>query len=224
MIRKSAFFGCALTALLGLPACSIQMGTKTPDSPPPAPAPPAAPPPAATTPAPVASTPPAPADVHPSSPTAPATPSSGVVEKGGSLQLAGKISFNSGASTLSSDPNNNTLLTQLKNFMVETDKKIAMVRIEGYTDNQGDANKNLDLSGQRALTVKNWLIANGIDPNRVVAVGFGQDKPIAPNTTDDGRAQNQRLEYKVAEIYDKKGKAQVYLGGKDPLGGGKEYK
>ncbi|HVW30668.1 MAG TPA: OmpA family protein [Polyangiaceae bacterium] len=226
MIRKSAFFGCALTALFGLalPACSIQMGTKTPDSPPPAPAPPAAPPPAATTPAPVASTPPAPADVHPSSPPAPAAPSSGVVEKGGSLQLAGKLSFNSGTSTLSSDPNNNTLLTQLKNFMVESEKKIAMVRIEGYTDNQGDPNKNLDLSGQRALTVKNWLIANGIDPNRVVAVGFGQDKPIAPNTTDDGRAQNQRLEYKVAEIYDKKGKAQVYLGGKDPLGGGKEYK
>ncbi|HEX3594686.1 MAG TPA: OmpA family protein, partial [Polyangiaceae bacterium] len=79
-------------------------------------------------------------------------------------------------------------------------------------------------SGQRALTIKNWLIQNGISADRLVAVGFGQDKPVAPNTTDAGRAQNRRTEFKVAEIYDKKGKPQIYLGGKDPLGGGKEFK
>jgi OOP family OmpA-OmpF porin len=215
-----------------LPACTVQMGSKTPDSPPPAPAPaaPAAAAPAATTPpaATAAATPTPSEPAKPPEPTAggsaPAPASSGVEQKGGSIQLPGKIQFNTGSSTLTSDPNNTAILQQLKNFLVENDKKLAVLRIEGYTDNQGDPNKNLDLSGQRALTIKNWLISNGIDQSRLLAVGFGQDKPIAPNTTDDGRAQNRRVEYKVAEIYDKKGKAQIYLGGKDALGGGKEYK
>jgi len=226
MIRN-AFVGCALTAALfgsALPACTVQMGAKTADSPPPAP------PPAATTPpppAPAATAAPSPAEPQTTGPhePAPATPAStGVEQKGGSIQLPGKIVFDTGKSTLSSDPNNDAVLTQLKNFLVENDKKLAVLRIEGYTDNQGDPNSNLELSGQRALTIKKWLIDHGIDQGRLIAVGFGQDKPIAPNTTDDGRSQNRRTEFKVAEIYDKKGKAQIYLGGKDPLGGGKEFK
>lgn len=231
MIRKTALVGCALSALFAsaLPACTVQMGSKTADSPPP----PATAAPAATTPPPAtaATTAPPPSEpgsAKPTEPTAaPSTPapaSSGVEQKGGSIQLPGKIVFNTGSAALSSDPNNDAILQQLKNFLVENDKKLAVLRIEGYTDNQGDANKNLDLSGQRALTIKKWLIDHGVDQSRLIAVGFGQDKPIAPNTTDDGRAQNRRTEFKVAEIYDKKGKAQIYLGGKDALGGGKEYK
>jgi outer membrane protein OmpA-like peptidoglycan-associated protein len=108
--------------------------------------------------------------------------------------------------------------------MVENDKKLAVLRIEGYTDNQGTPDHNLELSGQRALTIKRWLTAHGIDESRLLAVGFGQDKPIKPNTTDENRAANRRTEFKVAEIYDKKGKPQIYLGNKDALGGGKEFK
>ena len=52
--------------------------------------------------------------------------------------------------------------------------------------------------------------------------GFCQTKPVAPNTTEEGRAQNRRTEFHVAELFDKKGKASKYLGG-DPLGGGKEF-
>jgi OOP family OmpA-OmpF porin len=205
------------------------MDSKTADSPPP-PAPPPAPaeatpppPPAATTTAPPEPTAAKPPDPTPAAST-PAPASTGVQQSGGSIQLPGKIVFDTGKSTLSSDPNNDAILQQLKNFLVENDKKLAVLRIEGYTDNQGEPNKNLDLSGQRALTIKKWLIDHGIDQSRLIAVGFGQDKPVAPNTTDDGRAQNRRTEFKVAEIYDKKGKAQIYLGGKDALGGGKEYK
>lgn len=237
MIRKTVLVGCARSALFAsaLSACTVQMGSKTPDSPPPAPPAPATAAPAATTPPPApeaTATPPAEPNTKPTEPTTgtastPATPaptSSGVEQKGGSIQLPGKIVFNTGSAALSPDPSNDAILQQLKNFLVENDKKLAVLRIEGYTDNQGDANKNLDLSGQRALTIKKWLVDHGIDQSRLLAVGFGQDKPIAPNTTEDGRAQNRRTEFKVAKIYDKKGKEQIYLGGKDALGGGKEYK
>ncbi|HWZ89439.1 MAG TPA: OmpA family protein, partial [Polyangiaceae bacterium] len=95
--------------------------------------------------------------------------------------------------------------------------KITKLRIEGHTDNVGVAAENLTLSGQRALTVKNAAIAKGVKKERVIAVGFGQTKPLADNTTDEGRAKNRRTEFRIAEIGGKK-----YLG-LDPLGGGKLF-
>src|SRR5690348_3220197 len=118
MIRKTALVGCALPALFAsaLSACTVQMGSKTPDSPPPPPPAPATAAPAATTPPPApeaTATPPAEPNTKPSEPSAtastPATPaptSSGVEQKGGSIQLPGKIVFNTGSAALSSDPNN----------------------------------------------------------------------------------------------------------------------
>ncbi len=230
MIRKTAFFASALSVAIAasaLPGCTVSMGTKPADSPPPPP------PPAATTPP-----PPAPADTTPP-PSGPVTttphepagapapapaPAGKVEQKGGSIQLPGNIVFDTDKATLTPNSGSDVVLGQLKDFLVANEKKLAVLRIEGYTDNQGTPDHNLELSGQRALTIKKWLIANGIADARLVAVGFGQDKPIAPNTTDEGRAQNRRTEFKVAEIYDKKGKPQVYLGGKDALGGGKEFK
>jgi outer membrane protein OmpA-like peptidoglycan-associated protein len=143
--------------------------------------------------------------------------------KGGSLKLPGNIVFDTDQSSLKAGSGSDVVLGQLKQYLVENDKKLAVLRIEGHTDNQGTAEHNLELSGQRALTIKKWLVDNGIDAKRLLAVGFGQDKPVAPNTTEDGRAQNRRTEFKIAETYDKKGKAVKYLGA-DPLGGGKEFK
>jgi OOP family OmpA-OmpF porin len=221
MILRTAFVGSAFVVALAASACTVQMGTKPADSPPPAPA--ATTPPAAATAVP---TPAEPTAATPNEPPAAATPApTGKVEqKGGSIQLPGNIVFDLDKATLTPNSGSDVVLGQLKDFMVENEKKLAVLRVEGYTDNQGAADHNLELSGQRALTIKKWLIDHGIDQSRLIAVGFGQDKPVAPNTTDAGRAQNRRTEFKVAEIYDKKGKPQIYLGGKDPLGGGKEFK
>lgn len=68
------------------------------------------------------------------------------------------------------------------------------IEINGYTDNTGTAEHNLNLSKQRAETVKNELIKNGIAENRLKSNGFGQENPIADNTTDSGKAQNRRVE------------------------------
>ena len=69
------------------------------------------------------------------------------------------------------------------------------VRIEGHTDSTGDAAKNLDLSKRRAESVKNALVKLGIDAARMSTDGLGQTKPMAPNDTPLGRAENRRVEF-----------------------------
>lgn len=73
------------------------------------------------------------------------------------------------------------------------------VRIEGHTDSAGTDDYNLKLSERRAESVKAWLVGNeGIDRARLVTRGWGEAKPVAPNTTDEGRQKNRRVEIAVA--------------------------
>ncbi len=71
------------------------------------------------------------------------------------------------------------------------------VEISGHTDNVGVPADNLLLSQQRADAVKAHLVGKGVDPNRLVALGFGSTKPIGDNKTPAGRAQNRRVEFKL---------------------------
>ncbi len=71
--------------------------------------------------------------------------------------------------------------------------------IEGHTDNVGSPERNLDLSLERATTIRNYLIAAGVAPEQVVAKGYGQTRPIAPNSTAEGRQQNRRVEITILD-------------------------
>ncbi len=68
------------------------------------------------------------------------------------------------------------------------------IGIEGHTDNVGIAASNMTLSDNRAKAVMNACTTKGIDKSRLSAKGWGQDKPISDNTTEDGRAKNRRVE------------------------------
>ena len=73
----------------------------------------------------------------------------------------------------------------------------ARLEISGHTDNQGDPDDNKELSEARAMAVVEWLIHAGIAPERLSAAGFGDTRPIAPNDTAEGRAQNRRIEFRL---------------------------
>ncbi|MBI3789554.1 MAG: OmpA family protein [Gemmatimonadetes bacterium] len=78
-----------------------------------------------------------------------------------------------------------------ESLVANPDVKIA---VEGYTDNRGAAAANRKLSQARAEAVRNYLISKGVSADNVTAKGFGPSKPVAPNTTEAGRAQNRRVE------------------------------
>ncbi|HET9278628.1 MAG TPA: OmpA family protein, partial [Flavitalea sp.] len=73
------------------------------------------------------------------------------------------------------------------------------LQIEGHTDNVGDPAYNLTLSRRRAQAVKKYLVEQGIEPTRLKAAGFGQEKPIAENESPAGRGKNRRVELKPVQ-------------------------
>lgn len=74
------------------------------------------------------------------------------------------------------------------------------VELGGHTDDRGTPEYNLQLSIARVQAVAAYLATQGIDKNRVVVLGFGEEQPIAPNTTDVGRAANRRVEIRFFKL------------------------
>jgi outer membrane protein OmpA-like peptidoglycan-associated protein len=72
-----------------------------------------------------------------------------------------------------------------------------IVKIEGHTDDMGEAPYNLDLSDRRTKAVKEYLVQKGIATERLETMGFGEQQPIADNKTNAGRAKNRRVEFKI---------------------------
>ncbi len=78
-------------------------------------------------------------------------------------------------------------------------QQIKKIRVEGHTDAQGSDASNLKLSQRRADSVMAALIQRQVSPSRMEAVGFGESKPIATNSTAAGRAENRRTEFNIVE-------------------------
>lgn len=85
------------------------------------------------------------------------------------------------------------------NRAVELMKAVPAMKVEiaGYSDTIGTLSHNLDLSLRRANAVRDFLIQHGIAPDRITAHGYGPASPIATNVTDEGRAENRRVEFVV---------------------------
>lgn len=72
------------------------------------------------------------------------------------------------------------------------------IDVNGYTDSTGSDAHNLKLSQQRANSVAGYLIQQGVSPQRIMPVGYGEANPVATNSTKEGRAENRRVEIKIA--------------------------
>lgn len=133
------------------------------------------------------------------------------IENGG-LVLDNPVLFETGSAVLK--PESDSTLSQVKAFLLAKEY-ITLMRIEGHMANGIDEAKIQLLSEKRALTVCRWLIKNGVDCKRLIAVGFGSSKPIADNSSPAGKAQNNRIEFKMAAL---KGRL---IGGMPADGGGR---
>ncbi|MEQ8625625.1 MAG: OmpA family protein [Vicingaceae bacterium] len=95
-------------------------------------------------------------------------------------------------------PNSKIELDKLSEFLKANDN--LKIEISGHTDNVGNAAANKTLSLNRAKSVYNYLVDSGVPTNRLEWVGYGEEQPIAENTTAEGKAQNRRTEFKVVGI------------------------
>lgn len=139
----------------------------------------------------------------------------GAEVQNGKLRLPGHIVFETGKDKIK--PESDPTLNQLKEFM-EKNTQVTLLRVEGHTDSDGDDAMNLKLSGLRALAVVTWLSGKGIARDRLIAVGFGETKPLVANDTPQNKEQNRRTEFHTASIEGKN-----FLG-RDPTGGGTVFK
>ncbi|MCA9562968.1 MAG: OmpA family protein [Myxococcales bacterium] len=76
---------------------------------------------------------------------------------------------------------------------------ISLVSIEGHTDSRGSDSHNMDLSTRRAASVRRYLVDHGIQADRLLSLGYGEERPVASNDTADGRADNRRVEFLIIE-------------------------
>ena len=104
-----------------------------------------------------------------------------------------RLTFDTGKSTLKPESQE-----QLKNIaeILKAYPKVTL-KLGGYTDNTGDPQANLKLSQQRAETVMADLVKLGVDAGRLKAEGYGQEHPVADNSTEEGRAKNRRIDLRV---------------------------
>lgn len=108
----------------------------------------------------------------------------------GLVMTLGDMLFDAGRAEL--QPAANRTVLKLVQFLQINPQR--RVRIEGYTDNTGNAQDNLELSRARAQSVADLLVDLGIDAKRIQVIGYGADFPVAENASARGRAQNRRVE------------------------------
>ena len=112
------------------------------------------------------------------------------------IEITEAVYFDTNADTI--QKRSYALLDQVSELLDQAEH-VKRVRIEGHTDNRGKPQYNLDLSKRRAASVLRYLSDHGVEAARLESEGYGLEKPIADNKTEQGRAANRRVEFVVVE-------------------------
>lgn len=113
------------------------------------------------------------------------------------IEILDKVFFEFDKATIL--PESYSLLDQVARVL-RLHPELVLVRVDGHTDNVGTREYNLKLSKARAEAVRSYLIEKGVEPERLESAGFGFDKPIASNETDEGRSKNRRVEFLILGV------------------------
>ncbi|HEY3497910.1 MAG TPA: OmpA family protein, partial [Polyangiaceae bacterium] len=117
-----------------------------------------------------------------------------VVVTGKELKLKKQVHFQHDSAEIL--PDSAAILEEIADVL-KSHPEIKGVEVQGHTDNQGAAPYNLKLSESRAQAVVDTLVKLGVDPLRLQAKGYGDTKPLAPNTGEVGRAKNRRVQLMI---------------------------
>jgi outer membrane protein OmpA-like peptidoglycan-associated protein len=117
-----------------------------------------------------------------------------VVVKKKQIALRRQISFATGSDEIL--PNSEPILLEVADALLRN-PDLELVEIQGHTDNSGDRELNMRLSQRRAESVQRWLIRHGVEPTRLMAKGYGPTRPIVPNITQQNRARNRRVQFRI---------------------------
>jgi outer membrane protein OmpA-like peptidoglycan-associated protein len=128
-------------------------------------------------------------------PTKNGCPLARVVE--GQIRILEQVKFKTNSAEILKE--SDAILEAVRDIL-EQHAKITLVSIEGHTDSVGNKAYNKKLSQRRAASVMKWLTRNGIGKERLKSAGFGMERPIESNSTDDGRRANRRVEFHILEI------------------------
>ena len=112
------------------------------------------------------------------------------------LNMPGNVTFALNSSKL--NPQFDAVLDKLATTLLEYNQTV--IQIAGHTDSTGSHDYNMKLSLARAESVKAYLVSRGVPPARLVTVGAGPDYPIASNATEEGRAENRRVEITIVPV------------------------
>ncbi len=119
------------------------------------------------------------------------------VVEGDRITVTEKIYFETGSDVIQGQSFD--LLEEIA-ALLESEQRVRRVQIQGHTDAQGSNEANVDLSDRRAAAVLAFLIGQGTAEGRLQSRGFGEQVPIADNSTDAGRARNRRVEFRILEM------------------------
>ena len=114
----------------------------------------------------------------------------------GQIQILEQVRFATASAVITRGPDSESVLQAVADVLTGH-PEIKKIRVEGHTDNRGNAASNKKLSAARAAAVVKWLTAHGVDGSRLASEGHGQEVPIADNKTEDGRRQNRRVEFHI---------------------------
>jgi outer membrane protein OmpA-like peptidoglycan-associated protein len=116
--------------------------------------------------------------------------------EGSQIKILDQVKFKKNKAEILPGPESEDVLTAVLQVLNEH-PELNLIHIEGHTDNTGSAARNRELSKQRAQSVLDWLVKHGVAANRLTAEGFGSDRPIDTNETEEGRQNNRRVDFQI---------------------------